>query len=142
MDWYSFISIHKPASRAMLSECLMILDHLSREVEQWTFETTSQQGFDCDFRTSKISSLKTCEWYRMLSYSRNIEAVWNSLFDDKSIWYRCIQDLEIKFTSAINIKWTYLTIQLPIWMPESSLIMSILGYFLPWCRQCLYFLIF
>ena len=34
MDWYSLISIHKPASSAMLSECLSILDHLSREVEQ------------------------------------------------------------------------------------------------------------
>ena len=33
MDWYSLISIHKSASKAMLSECLMILDHLSREVE-------------------------------------------------------------------------------------------------------------
>ena len=39
MDWYSLISIHKSASRAMLSECLMILDHLSREA-------ISQQGFD------------------------------------------------------------------------------------------------
>ena len=34
MNWYSLISIHKPASRAMLSECPIILDHLSREVEQ------------------------------------------------------------------------------------------------------------
>ena len=33
MDWYSLISIHKSPSRAMLSECLMILDHPSREVE-------------------------------------------------------------------------------------------------------------
>ena len=41
----------------------------------------------------------------MLNYSRNIEIFWNSLFDDKSIWYRCIQqDVEIKFTSAKNIK--------------------------------------
>ena len=39
MDRYSLISIHKPASRAMLSERLMILDHLSRKVEQLTFET-------------------------------------------------------------------------------------------------------
>ena len=31
MDWYSLISIHKSASRAMLSECLIILDYLSRE---------------------------------------------------------------------------------------------------------------
>ena len=52
MNWHWLISIHKPASRAMLSECLMILDHLSREVEQWTFETISQQGFDCNFKTS------------------------------------------------------------------------------------------
>ena len=52
MDWYSLISIHKPASSAMLPECLSILDHLSREVEQWTFETISQQGFDCNFKTS------------------------------------------------------------------------------------------
>ena len=28
MDWYSYVSIHKPASRAMLYKCLMILDHL------------------------------------------------------------------------------------------------------------------
>ena len=41
MDWYSLISIHKSASRAMLSECLMILDHLSRKVELLTFETIS-----------------------------------------------------------------------------------------------------
>ena len=34
MDWYSLISIHKPVSSAMLSECVMILDHMSREVEQ------------------------------------------------------------------------------------------------------------
>ena len=34
MDWYSLISIHKPASRALFSDFLMILDHLSREVEQ------------------------------------------------------------------------------------------------------------
>ena len=33
MDWYSLISIHKSSSMAMLSEFLMILDHLSREVE-------------------------------------------------------------------------------------------------------------
>ena len=33
MDWYSLISIHKPASKAMLFDCLMILDHLSGEVE-------------------------------------------------------------------------------------------------------------
>ena len=52
MDWYSLISIHKPASRAMLSECLMTLDHLSREVEQRIFETMSQQGFDCNFKAS------------------------------------------------------------------------------------------
>ena len=45
MDWYSLISIHKSASRAMLSECLMILDHLSREA-------ISQQGFDWNFDTS------------------------------------------------------------------------------------------
>ena len=34
MGWYSLICINKPASREMLSECLMILDHLSREVGQ------------------------------------------------------------------------------------------------------------
>ena len=34
MDWNSLISIHKPASRAMLSKCLLILDHPSREVGQ------------------------------------------------------------------------------------------------------------
>ena len=33
MDLYSLISIHKPAPKAMLSKFLMILDHLSREVE-------------------------------------------------------------------------------------------------------------
>ena len=33
IGWYSLISIHKSASRAMLPECLMILDYLSREVE-------------------------------------------------------------------------------------------------------------
>ena len=33
MDWYSLISMHKSAFRAMLSECLMILDHMNREVE-------------------------------------------------------------------------------------------------------------
>ena len=31
MAWYSLISIHKSVSRAMISECLMTLDHLSRE---------------------------------------------------------------------------------------------------------------
>ena len=45
MNWHWLISIHKPASRAMLSECLMILDHLSREA-------ISQQGFDWNFDTS------------------------------------------------------------------------------------------
>ena len=49
----------------------------------------------------------------MLNCSRNIEIFWNSLFDDNPTWYRCIQDVEIKFTSVINIKETYLTIQLP-----------------------------
>ena len=34
MDWYSLISIRKLVSRAMLSKCIIILDHLSREVEQ------------------------------------------------------------------------------------------------------------
>ena len=34
MGWYSLTSINKPASREMLSECPMILDHLSREVGQ------------------------------------------------------------------------------------------------------------
>ena len=33
MDWYSLISIHEYSSSAMLSECLIILDHLSREIE-------------------------------------------------------------------------------------------------------------
>ena len=33
MNWYLLISRHKSASRAMISECLMILDHLSIEVE-------------------------------------------------------------------------------------------------------------
>ena len=32
-DWYLLISILKSASRVMLSNDLMILDHLSREVE-------------------------------------------------------------------------------------------------------------
>ena len=32
-DWYLLISILKSASRAMLSNDLMILDHLSREAE-------------------------------------------------------------------------------------------------------------
>ena len=41
MAWYLLISINKSASRAMMSECLMILDHLSREVELLTFETIS-----------------------------------------------------------------------------------------------------
>ena len=33
MDLYSLVSIHISASRVMLPECLMNLDHLSREVE-------------------------------------------------------------------------------------------------------------
>ena len=33
IDCYSLTSIHKPASKAMLFDCLMILDHLSGEVE-------------------------------------------------------------------------------------------------------------
>ena len=36
----------------MLSDCLIILDHLSGEVEVWTFETISQQGCECNFKTS------------------------------------------------------------------------------------------
>ena len=52
MDCYSLISIHKPTSTEMLSDCLMILDHLSREAKQWTFETISQQGLDCNFKAS------------------------------------------------------------------------------------------
>ena len=39
MDWYLLISIHKSVSRAMLSKCLMVLDHLIREVELCTFGT-------------------------------------------------------------------------------------------------------
>ena len=37
-------------------------------------------------------------------YSRNIDTFWNSLLNDKSIWYRCIQDVNKKFASAINAK--------------------------------------
>ena len=62
------------------------------------------------------------------------------LFDDKFIWYRCMQDVVIKFSSAINIKQTYLTIQLPLWMPQSLLIMSISGCFHPRNQRCLYLL--
>ena len=40
----------------------------------------------------------------MLNYGRNVEKFWNSLFDDKSIWYRCIQDSENQFANAVNIK--------------------------------------
>ena len=43
-------------------------------------------------------------WYCMLNNSRKFETFWNSLFGDKSIWYRWIQDVKIKFASAINIK--------------------------------------
>ena len=32
MDWCSLIFIHKLVSRAMLSECLMILDHLTEKL--------------------------------------------------------------------------------------------------------------
>ena len=52
MDWNSLISIHKPASMAMLSKCLLILDHPSAEVGQWTFETISQQEFNCNCKAS------------------------------------------------------------------------------------------
>ena len=69
----------------------------------------------------------------LLNCNRKIETFWNSLFCDKSIWYRCIQNVVTKFTGAINVKQTYLTIQLPVWIPESSLIMNISGYFHPWC---------
>ena len=70
MDWYSLISKHKHASRAMASECLMILDHLNREVEWWTFETISWQRFDCNFKNSNtvynlseaFQSLKIWAW--------------------------------------------------------------------------------
>ena len=44
-----------------------------------------------------------CEWYCMLNYNRKIDTIWNSLFDDKSSYLRCIQDVVIKFASAINI---------------------------------------
>ena len=34
MDWYSLKSIHKSESRGIqISECLIILNHLSREIE-------------------------------------------------------------------------------------------------------------
>ena len=33
MAWYSLIFIHKTTSKAMIFECLMILDYLSSEVE-------------------------------------------------------------------------------------------------------------
>ena len=33
MDRYSLMSIHKSSSSAMLSECIIVLDHLSREAE-------------------------------------------------------------------------------------------------------------
>ena len=34
IDWYSLISMHKSASKVMLFQShLMILDHLSREIE-------------------------------------------------------------------------------------------------------------
>ena len=44
VDCYSLVSIHKSVSWGMLSECLMILDHLSREVELRTFETILNKG--------------------------------------------------------------------------------------------------
>ena len=68
MDWYSLISIHKPASKAMLSDCVMILDHLSGEVEVWTFETISQQGCKCNFKTSNA----------VYSFSKGFQNHWKS----------------------------------------------------------------
>ena len=56
IDCYSLTSIHKPASKAMLFDCLMILDHLSGEVEVWTFETISQQEW-MQFQNFKCSLL-------------------------------------------------------------------------------------
>ena len=56
MDWYSLIFIHKYACRAMLSECLTILNYLSREVELRTFETISQQRFDFNFNQVQFTS--------------------------------------------------------------------------------------
>ena len=70
----------------------------------------------------KTSYWKTSGWYYMLNCSRKIETFWNSLFNVQSIGCRCIQDIEIKFASTIDIKETYLIIQLPIRMPKSSLI--------------------
>ena len=75
----------------------------------------------------------------MFNYNRKIKIWWNSLFNDKSIWYRCIEDVIIKFATAINIKQTYLTTQLLIWMTE-SLNMSISGCFHPWRQEYLYLL--
>ena len=39
----------------------------------------------------------------MFNYNRKIETSGNSLFDDKSIWYSCIQNVVIKFLGAINM---------------------------------------
>ena len=62
--------------------------------------------------------LKNLWLVSMLKYKRKIETFWNPLFDDKSAWYRCIQNVVIRFAGAINKKQTYLTIQLPVWMPQ------------------------
>ena len=51
MDWYSLISINKSASRAMLSECL-ILDYLCREVDYEHLKPYLNNSFDCNFKTS------------------------------------------------------------------------------------------
>ena len=44
MDWYSLISIHKPTSREMLPDCLMVLDHLSRELNNENLKPYLSKG--------------------------------------------------------------------------------------------------
>ena len=77
MDWYSLLFIHKSATRAMLSECLMVLDHLNREIDLETFEKylnkvlTAISKLQMHF-TSFLKVFKIIENLEMLLYVTDV----------------------------------------------------------------------
>ena len=76
-DWYSLLFIHKSVTRAMLFECLMVLDHLNREVELGTFERylikvlTAISKLQMHF-TSFLKVFKIIENLEMLLYVTDV----------------------------------------------------------------------
>ena len=87
MDSYSLMSINKSVSRTMLSECQIILDHLNREVELWTFVTRVWLQFQ-NFKCSLLAFLSLSKSLKMCKSELDMTAVtatsyhWCHLFTD------------------------------------------------------------